>query len=177
MNPRSVVPRLAAAATLVAVMAIGPATAPAQTGAGTLKTITAKGVGGVKIGKSYTTLRKQKLIGKIRPGCELGGPNTRGANLKKPLSGSVDFTQTSPRKVTNITIRGGAGARGVGIGSTIPEIQAAFPKAKVDHSTEEVFAITLVKIPKSDGGKFEFAVETSTGKASLIGIPFIAFCE
>ena len=77
--------------------------------------------------------------------------------------GSVDFTQTSPRKVTNISLRGGATVRDVGIGSTLAD-PAAFPDAKVDRSTEEVFHITLAKIAKSDGGKFEFGVEMIHGR-------------
>lgn len=144
--------------------------------AGPLK-ITASGVGQVKIGKTYTELHDKGLIGKIRPGCNLGGPNTRGARLKAPLKGQVNFTLKDPRKVTDITINGGAKARGVGIGDTIPEIKAAFPKAKVNHKTDTTFELTLVRIPKDGGGKFIFGVSTKTHKVTVIGVPFIAFCE
>ena len=172
-------PRLAGliAATAVAGAAIGTAGAPARTAHEAAVHITPSGVDGVKLGKTYKDLRAQHLIGKIRPGCNLGGPNTRSASLKAPLSGSVDFTLTSPRKVTDISVSGGATARGVGIGATIPQIKAAFPKAKVDHSTDATFGITLVKIPKKGGGRLQFAVDTTTKKVTLIGIPFIAFCE
>lgn len=155
----------------------GAAVAPAATTIAGTAQITGSGAGKVKLGATYTKLREKRLVGKIGAGCELGGPSTRSARLRSPLKGSVDFTLTSPRKVTNITVLGGATARGVGIGSTIDEIKAAFPKAKVDHDTEEVFAITLVKIPKSGGGKLEFAVDTTTEKTTTIGIPHIAFCE
>ena len=77
----------------------------------------------------------------------------------------------------DITIKGGAEARGVGIGDTIPDIKAAYPKAKVDHSTDDTFLITLVKIPKDGGGKLRFGVSTKTDKITLIGVPYIAFCE
>ena len=156
----------------------GTSAAPAETGsAATPAQITASGVGGVNLGMTYSQLRSANLIGKIRPGCELGGPNTRGARLKSPLKGQVNFTLTSPRKVTDITVSGGATARGVGIGATIADIKAAYPKAKVDHSTDDTFLVTLVKIPKNGGGKLVFAVDTTTKKVTLIGIPFIAFCE
>src|SRR4051812_21886078 len=159
--------------TVAAVAAVGTTTAVAATA----PKITPSGVGGVKIGKTYKQLRAAGLIGKIHHGCELGGANTRSANLKAPLKGQVNFTLHSPRKVTDITVRGGAKARGVGIGSKIPAIKAAFPKAKVDHSTDETFEITLVRIPKSGGGKLTFGVSTKTHKTTLIGIPLIAFCE
>jgi hypothetical protein len=139
--------------------------------------ITASGVGGVKIGKTYTELRNKGLVGKIQHGCELGGPNTRAAQLKAPLKGSVNLTFSHPRKVTDITISGGAKARGVGVGATIAQIKAKFPTAKADHSNDKTFELTLVRVPKSDGGKFEFGVSTKTHKTTLIGVPFIAVCD
>lgn len=167
-----------AAITGVAALAIGGAAATAHTGsASAAKKIMAAGVGGVKIGKTFTSLHDKGLIGPLRKGCELGGPNTRSAKLRAPLKGSVNFTLKAPRKVTDITVRGGAKARGVGIGGTIPQIKAAFPKAKVDHSTDSVFAVTLVKVPKNGGGRITFAVDVKTKKVTLIGVPIIAFCE
>jgi hypothetical protein len=167
----------ATAAIGLGAVAIGAAAAPAETGRAAAAHINAHGVHGVLLGKTYTALRQEKRIGKIRHGCELGGPNTRSAPLKSPLKGSVDFTLSSPRRVANIAISGGATARGVGVGSTIPQIKAAFPKAKVDHSTESTFHVTLVSIPKNGGGRLSFAVDTSTKKTVLIGIPFIPFCD
>ena len=138
--------------------------------------ITPKGVDGVKLGRTFHALRQDGLVGRLQPGCELA-PNTRSAKLKAPLKGTVDFTQTSPRKVADISIRGGATARGVGVGSRARAIRRAFPKAKFDHSTEDVFGITLVKVPKNGGGRLQFAVDEQTHKVTLIGVPFIAFCE
>ncbi|MEA2428421.1 MAG: hypothetical protein QOF37_2049 [Thermoleophilaceae bacterium] len=175
MNAHRLAGLIAAAATAGA--AAGAAAAPAQTAHDAAVHITASGADGVKLGKTYKQLRAEHLIGKIRPGCNLAGPNTRSASLKAPLKGQVDFTLTTPRKVTDISVSGGATARGVGIGATIPAIKAAFTKAKVDHSTVATFGITLVKIPKKGGGRLQFAVDTKTKKATLIGIPFIAFCE
>jgi hypothetical protein len=182
MNKHSHLRRLGVSAALVGVAALvtGAGAAPADVApAGTnTPTIGPKGVGAVKLGKRYVTLRRQGLVGKIRPGCELGGPNTRSAPLKRPLRGSVDLTRTSTRKVRNITItRGGRTARGIAIGSTLEQIQTAYPGADVDRNTEEVFQFTLVTVPKSDGGRFQFAVSTETGKTVAIGIPGIAVCE
>ena len=114
----------------------------------------------------------------LQPRCELGGPDTRSAKLKAPLKGFVDLTtRRKPRLVRSISLTGGARARGVGIGSTIAQIKAAFPGAKVYRNTEEVFGLTLVKVPKSAGGRFHFAVDVETKKTTRIGIPFIPFCE
>ncbi len=74
-------------------------------------------------------------------------------------------------------MRGGAKARGVGIGATIAQIQSAFPQATIDHSTEQLFGITLVKVPKSGGGRIQFAVDVDTDKTTLIAVPHLAFCE
>src|SRR3954452_17386284 len=145
--------------------------------AATEKAITASGVGGVKIGASYTRLHDRGLIRRIRHGCELGGPNTRSAKLLAPLKGQVNFTLKAPRKVTDVTVNGGATARGVGIGDKIADIKAAYPKAKVDHSTDKTFLLTIVRIPKNGGVKLEFGVSTKSKRATLIGVPHIAVCD
>ena len=146
----------------------------AQTAAGAK--VTPRGVGGVKIGAAFTKLRQRHLVGRLHRGCELA-PNTRSARLLAPLRGSVDFTRKSPRRVVDVLVRSGATARGVGIGATITDIQNAFPSAIIDHSTEQTFGITLVRIPRNGGGRIQFAVRLSTHRVSLIGVPFIAFCE
>src|SRR4051794_39872238 len=162
--------------TITAVSAIGATTAFAATQAATPK-ITRSGVGAVKIGKTYKQLHDAGLIGKIHHGCELGGANTRSANLKAPLKGQVNFTLHAPRKVTDITIRAGAKARGVGIGATIAQIKSKFPKAKVDHSTDHTFELTLVRTPKRGGGKIMWGVSRKTKRTPLIGFPVTGFCE
>jgi hypothetical protein len=139
--------------------------------------ITRNGVGELRIGMTKNQARDMGLVGRTRPGCELDGPGARGARLKAPLEGSVNYTKTKPREVRDITIEGGAEARGVGIGDGIPDIKDAYPKAKVDHSTDDTFGITLVKIPRDGGGKLRFGVSTKTHKITLIGVPYIAFCE
>jgi hypothetical protein len=173
--------RLGASAMVVGVSAlvVGASSAPAGVQGQGPPAITGKSVGAVKIGSSYKVLRKKGLVGKIRHGCELGGPNTRSAKLKSPLKGSVDFTLKNPRKVTTIDIAGGNAqtAKGLGIGATIDEVTAAYPHAKVDHGSDEVFEATFVTVPKSDGGKFQFAVSTKSGKTTEIGVPNLSLCE
>jgi hypothetical protein len=158
-------------------VAIGSVAATPEAGPAAAKRITRSGVDGVRLGMTHRQLRQRGLVGTIRRGCELGGPNTRSAKLLAPLRGQVNYTLRNPRKVTDITIRGGAKARGVGIGAKIPAIRAAFPKAKVDHSTDQTFALTLVRIPRNGGGRITFGVSTRTKRTTLIGVPVIAFCE
>jgi hypothetical protein len=171
--------RLLASSLAIAALGAGAiaASAPADTTAAAAPTITGAGVGKVKLKATYTSLRKHNLVGKIGPGCELGGPNTRSAKLKAPLKGFVNFTLKNPRKVTDITITGGATARGVGVGGSMADIHAAYPTATDDHSTDDTFGATLVRVPKSDGGKIMFAVDTTSGKITQIGVPSIGFCE
>ncbi|HKP20915.1 MAG TPA: hypothetical protein VJT68_05330 [Thermoleophilaceae bacterium] len=159
-------------AILLALAAAGVAVAAAAV-------ITPTRVDGVHLGDTHADLRARGKVGPIRPGCELGGPNTRSAKLKAPLKGSVNYTLSSPRKVDSITITGGAKARGVGIGASIAQIKAKFPRAKVDHSTDQVFQLTLVRTPKRPHGRgrITFGVSTQTKRTTIIGVPFIAFCE
>jgi hypothetical protein len=141
------------------------------------KKITAEGVGQVKLGMTFQEAREKRLIGKLRPGCELGGPETRSARLRSPLRGFVNFTLTTPRKIDNILITRGARARGVKVGDRIKDIKDAYPGAKVNKDTEEVFGIWLVRVPKSDGGPIRFSVPVATKRIDAIGVPFIPFCE
>ena len=139
--------------------------------------ITREGVGKLRVGMTHEKARQLGLVGRKRPGCELAGPDTRSARLKPPLEGSVNLTKSTPRKIRDITVKGGAEARGVGIGDRIRDIKDAYPKAKVDHSTDETFLLTLVRIPRDGGGKIVFGVSTETKRITLIGVPYIAFCE
>ena len=166
--------RLAIVATAVAVLALGPAAAIAAAP----QKITGKGVGQVKLGKTFQQLRDQHLVGKLRNGCELNGPNTKFSKLRSPLRGTVDWSKTATRTVRRVTVTGGsAAARGVRIGDKLADITAAFPKAKVDHAAEPIFRITLVKIPKNGGGRMWFGIPTNTKKISLIGVPNLSFCD
>ncbi len=157
-------------------LAVTGSASPPASGAAVAK-ISPIRVDGVHLGDTHADLRARGKVGRIRPGCELA-ENTRSARLLAPLSGSVNYTQSSPRRVDSITVRGGARARGVGIGSKIPVIKARFPRARVDHSTESVFGLTLVRTPKRpSGGQITFGVSTQTKRTTIIGVPFIAFCE
>lgn len=166
--------RSALVATAVAVLALGPAAAIAAAP----KKITSKGVGQVKLGKTFTQLRQQHLVGLLRDGCELSGPNTKFSKLRSPLRGTVDWSKTATRKARRVTITGGsAAARGVRIGDKLADVKDAFPKAKVDHAAEPIFGITLAKIPKNGGGSIWFGIPTDTKKISMIGVPNLSFCD
>lgn len=164
-------------AAVAAALAVGAATAPAGARRAQPAEITSTGVGQVRLGRTFRSLRAAGQLGRVRGGCELGGPDTRSAGLRAPLRGSVDLTMRSPRRVRNITVTGGAAARGVGVGSTRGAIRAAFGSVRFDRSTESTFGITLATVPRSAGGRLQFAVDTDTERVTVIGIPSIAFCE
>src|SRR3954451_4008687 len=176
MTPQKV-SRIAAVALVAAAGTTAAISSAAPAGSAGTPKITKHGVDGVHVGDGYKALHSKGKIGKIGPGCELGGPDTRSAKLKPPLDGQVNFTLKKPRRVTDITISGGARARGVGIGDTIPDIKHAYPKAKVSHKNDHTLGVTLVRVPKSGGGPLRFAVSTTSKDVVLIGVPFIAFCE
>src|SRR4051812_46651515 len=99
---------LTATATVAgAAVVVSAAVAPAQTGVAAAKKITPRGVGAVKLGARHTALRAAGLVRRIQPNCEPAGPQNRGAGLKSPLQGSVDYRASSPARVRSIFIRGG----------------------------------------------------------------------
>jgi hypothetical protein len=163
--------------TLAALTVLGVAAAVAPAAPLPAEKVTKDGVGQVKRNMTHKELREQGLVGRLRPGCELGGGATRSARLLAPLRGQVNYTLTNPRLAKIIIVRRGATAKGVGRGDTIPQIKAKFPHARVNKQTEEVFGLWLVTVPKRDGGKFQFAVDADTERVTLIGVPIITFCE
>jgi hypothetical protein len=139
--------------------------------------ITPQGVGPIRLGALYSDLQAKGLIEPMGPGCEVAGPNTRGAKLRPPLKGSVDLTLSEPRRVATITIFGGATARGVGVGATSQAIKAAFPGAKFDRSGEQTFGVTFVEVPRGKGGPIAFAVSTKTKRVDQIAVPNVSVCD
>jgi hypothetical protein len=142
------------------------------------ETITPQGVGLVKLGATYTDLRAKGLVGPISGVCsEMAGPDSQGARLLPPLKGSVGFTFSKPRRVDTITIEGGATARGIGVGATSQALKTAFPAAKFDHSSEQVFGLTFVNVPRGKGGPIAFAVSTKSKRVQEVGVPGVPVCD
>jgi hypothetical protein len=92
------------------------------------------------------------------------------------ISASADTPPTARVAAKAITKRG-ARARGVKVGDRIKDIKDAFPGAKVNKKTEEIFGIWLVRVPKSAGGLIRFSVPVDTKRIDAIGVPAIPFCE
>src|SRR4051794_13262104 len=125
--------RLASSVAVLAVAgALGTAGAPAQTGRGAATPkITGKGVGKVRIGMLFSRARTLGLVGRAGPACELD-PGSRAATLTSPLKGSVALTKVAPRRISRISVRNGAAARGVEVGDPLSAVKTAYPSAKVD---------------------------------------------
>lgn len=174
-TPMSSFRRVAGLAVAGILLTGGAVSAQAAGSAGATAEVTRHGVGDVRLGDTAAQLKEEGLIGRLRPGCELEGPKARTAALKGDAKGFVNFTTTMPRRVRDIQVTKGAAAEGVGIGATRKQVRNAFPHARFDGSTRETFGITLVTVPKRDGGRFQFALRA--GKVDLIGVPNIAFCE
>jgi hypothetical protein len=155
----------------VAALVLGPAAATASAP----QKITPAGVGQVKLGMTFSQLRQQHLIGKLHKGhCDAAGPNASPfARLRSPLRGQADFTKAVPHKLTDITIRGGATARGVRVGDSLAKVKSKFPKRRIRHDLGLIF----VDIPNTANIKEQFIVNEHTKKVDVIGVPFVAICE
>ncbi len=137
--------------------------------------VTRNGVGDVEVGASYRSLRDAGLVGKTQPGCELEGPGRRVAPLKAPLRGFAQLDRQ--RRVEGVYVTRGATARGVGVGDRLRKLRRAYDTVRVDRSTEETFGIALATIPRSSGGRIQFAIGAKNGRVQGIGVPIIPFCE
>jgi hypothetical protein len=139
--------------------------------------VNGSGVGRVKLGTPFARLHKDGLVGPQRPGCPLD-QGSRSARLKPPLKGGVDLAKRSGRRVASVvTVTGGAHARRVKIGSTKRQVRRSYPEASFHHGTEDVFGITLVNVPRSDGGRFQMGIDVDTGRVTVFSVPHLLFCE
>ncbi len=160
-------------AALAVLGALLPVPGAAGGGGGGAARITPGGVGEVRLGATFRALRRDGLVGRLRAGCELQGPDARSASLRAPLRGFVDLSETAPRRVTSISVRGGATARGAGVGATRRAVRRAFPRVRF----RQVLGFTIGRVPRGGGGRLEFAIDPQTRRVVTIGIPFVAFCE
>src|SRR4051812_3373888 len=160
-----------AVGTAVAVLTLGPG----ATIAAAPKKITPAGVGQVKLGMTFSQLRAKHLVGKLHKGsCDAAGPNAQPfARLRSPLRGIADFTRGTPHKLTDVAIRSGATARGVGVGDSLAKVKAKFPKRKIQH----IIGLIFVNVPNVKHIKEQFIVDPGTKKVTDIGVPFVAICE
>jgi hypothetical protein len=163
--------RTLAVGTLSALLALGPGAAIAAAP----KKITPAGVGQVKLGMTFAQLRAKHLVGKLHKGnCDAAGPNASPfAKLRSPLRGIADFTRSKPHKLTDISIRSGATARGVAVGDSLAKVKAKFPKRKIQH----IIGLIFVNVPNVQHIKEQFIVDPGTKKVTDIGVPFVAICE
>jgi hypothetical protein len=138
--------------------------------------ITPQGVGPIKLGALYTDLRGKGLVGPIGVRCgELSGPDDRAAELLRPLKGSVSFTSSKPWRVEDISIQGGATARGIGVGATSQALKAAYPAAR--YSPDKTFGLIFVSVPRGKGGPLAFGVNMDTKRVQEIAVPRITVCD
>ena len=95
------------------------------------KKITPKGVGKVKLGALATDLRADGLIGRLKPGCELGGAGHALGAAEGAAQGHASTSREARARsrAINDPRRGGGARRRVG--DTLADITAAFPKRKI----------------------------------------------
>jgi hypothetical protein len=148
-----------------------------------LVTLTPAALGGLHLGMSQAEAVATGLIGAFGPGCELAGPDQKGAELKAPLQGSVLADASG---VTDIYVTAGAvtDPGGVKIGSPLTAVQGAFGAAydvTVDKSVQDMFGEWFVYVAEKGKGEgqttFDFSVDPKTQLVTGLGAPSIPTCE
>jgi len=140
-------------------------------------TITAHGVGRLKLGRKAGALRRRHLVGNLRKGCEIDF-GQRVAPLRAPLRGWAIFADGGNR-LTSLSIEGGAEtAGGIGVGSTAAEARAAYPAAEWDSPREMYpLPVGVLWVNDIEHPKFSVLVDPETHRVESISIPNPNFCE
>lgn len=137
------------------------------------------GLGPLTVGMSAGAASGTGLIGALGPGCELAGPGQQGAPLQGGVNGSATFDNGN---LSTISVRGGAStAAGIHVGSSLPEVQAAYSSdgysVSVDNSTVGTFGVVVATITKNGQPAFGMTLDPATNNVTAMAIPTIQFCE
>jgi hypothetical protein len=134
-------------------------------------------VGEIELGDTIRSLSDRKLIGVLRPGCELD-PGQRFARLKPPLKGVAVFFHGGKR-LSSIVVEGGAEtASGIQVGSTVREAREAYPKAEYDPpGSNEPFVEGFLWVNRASNPKMTFLIEHRSKRVLSISVPSVNFCE
>lgn len=134
-------------------------------------------VGELHIGDSVASLHRRRLIGRLRPGCELD-PGQRVAPLRPPLRGQAVFFHGG-RRLSLINVQAGARtARGVTTGTAVGAARRAYPKASYDPpGSVRPFAEGFIWVDDSEAPKMTFVIAPGNRRVEAIAIPSPSFCE
>jgi hypothetical protein len=133
--------------------------------------------GDLRLGDTIASLSERKLIGGLKPGCELD-PGQRVAKLKPPLKGWALFFHGGKRLSSIVVEGGGETAAGIAVGSTVKAAKAAYPKAEYDRpGSLEPFPQGFLWVNNSRKPKMTFLVEQKHNRVSSINLPSPNFCE
>jgi hypothetical protein len=134
-------------------------------------------VGELKLGDTIRSLHRRKLIGVLRPGCELD-PGQRFANLRPPLKGVAIFFHGGKR-LSSIVVEGGAETTtGIRVGSTVRAAREAYPKAEYDPpGSNEPFAEGFLWVNRASNPRMTFLITPDSRRVLSISVPSVNFCE
>lgn len=134
-------------------------------------------VGAIRLGDTIASLSERKLIGGLKPGCELD-PGQRVAKLKPPLKGFAIFFHGGKR-LSSLVVEGGAETlAGITVGSTVRDARDAYPKAEYDRpGSMEPFAEGFLWVNNSRNPKMTFLIQQKSNRVLSINLPSPNFCE
>jgi hypothetical protein len=173
--------RVSAAAALAAIVGaaiwVTPGGAVSYDPAPALQIVKPGQVGPIHLGDTVASLSRRKLIGGLKPGCELDR-GQRVAKLKSPLKGFALFFHGGNR-LSSLVVEGGAEtAKHIRVGSTVSEAKRAYPNAEYDRpGSVEPFAEGFLWVNRSTKPKMTFLIVPGTNRVEAIDLPSPNFCE
>ncbi len=140
--------------------------------------LSTSGYGALVLGMALDKAQSDGLVTNVRPGCELAGPGQVTADVPARPDAYVTFDDG---KLTNISLRDGATAEGLGVGATIDQAKQTYSgngyTVTVDETPVEVFEFISVTVKRNGAEAYEFAAEPKSKRIEQLATPHLLICD
>jgi hypothetical protein len=143
--------------------------------------LTAAGLGPVRIGMTLEDVQATGFAGRFEPGCEVESPPPLTAPLSE-VEGTVDVAGGTVRSITvrqtdGVTTSPGSVAPGDPVDAAVSAWEAAGLAVTVDEEQADTYGVWFVQVRDGDEPAFEATADPARRTLLAISVPEVVLCE